>query len=208
MAWFIFSEVCFFAAFFAALFYARIVATTNLGGSGDRLLTHLLIWPDFKAVWPILANPDPIKYTAPASIMETWGIPAINTLILLSSGGTITVAHWALLKNKRQLMLGAQITTIVLGIIFLSLQAHEYWIAYFEKGLTLASGIYGTTFFMLTGFHGLHVTVGTIGLVVILYRMFKRDFTPKNHFAFEAIAWYWHFVDVVWLFLFIFVYWL
>ncbi len=208
MAWFIFSEVMFFGAFFAALFYSRLISVSVLGGDqAHYYLTHLIFWPNFQAHWPVLNNPNPAAFIAPKAVMETWGIPAINTLILLSSGGTVTIAHWALLKDRRQIMLVAQAATVVLGICFLSMQAHEYTIAYMEKGLTLASGIYGTTFFMLTGFHALHVTVGTIGLSVILYRMFKRDFSPTNHFAFEAIAWYWHFVDVVWLFLFIFVYW-
>ncbi len=209
MAWFIFSEVMFFGAFFAALFYCRLISVPVLsGGQMDYYLTHLINWPNFTPHWPVLSNPNPSAFIAPKSVMETWGIPAINTLILLSSGATVTVAHWALLKNKRSIMLIAQAATILLGMTFLSMQAHEYTIAYLEKGLTLASGIYGTTFFMLTGFHALHVTVGTIGLCVIFYRMLKRDFSPTNHFAFEAIAWYWHFVDVVWLFLFIFVYWM
>lgn len=209
MAWFIFSEVMFFGAFFAALFYARLISVPVLGGEqAHYYLTHLINWPNFTAQWPVLSNPNPNAFTAPNGVMETWGIPAINTLILLSSGATITVAHWALLKSKRHIMLMAQAVTILLGLTFLGMQAHEYTIAYMEKGLTLASGIYGTTFFMLTGFHALHVTVGTIGLCVILYRMFKHDFSPTNHFAFEAIAWYWHFVDVVWLCLFVLVYWL
>ena len=140
--------------------------------------------------------------------MGAWGLAAINTLVLLTSGITITWAHWALKLNKRhQLVLGLALT-VALGITFLILQAHEYYDAYTELGLTLDAGIYGTTFFMLTGFHGLHVTIGTLMLIVILLRSMKGHFTPERHFAFEAVAWYWHFVDVVWLFLFIFVYWL
>ncbi|EKD73936.1 MAG: hypothetical protein ACD_45C00136G0002 [uncultured bacterium] len=208
MCWFIFSEVMFFGAFFGALFFVRVISVPSLSGSGSDIVSHLLLWPSFKATWPLIANPDPATYMAPQSVMETWGIPAINTLILLSSGATVTVAHWALLKDRRKTMLLGQLATILLGMSFLFLQGHEYTIAYLEKGLTLGSGIYGTTFFMLTGFHGLHVTIGTIGLCVILYRMLKRDFTPHNHFAFEAVSWYWHFVDVVWLLLFVFVYWL
>ena len=137
-----------------------------------------------------------------------WGIAAINTAILLTSGVTITVAHFSLLKNKYRMMVAAQVATILLGLLFLVLQVKEYMEAYFEMGLTLASGIYGTTFFMLTGFHGLHVTIGVICLSVILYRMLRRDFNSHQHFAFEAVSWYWHFVDVVWLLLFVFVYWL
>lgn len=207
MCWFIFSEVMFFGAFFGALFYVRLYAVPLLSGQYN-VLSHLVLWPNFKATWPLLQNPNPFSYVGPASVMAAWGIPAVNTFILLTSGVTITIAHWSLLKNKRYLMLVAQFATILLGISFLIMQAHEYGEAYLHKGLTLASGIYGTTFFMLTGFHGLHVTIGTIGLMVIFYRMLKYDFNTHNHFAFEAISWYWHFVDVVWLFLFVFVYWL
>ncbi len=207
MCWFIFSEVMFFSAFFGALLYVRIYGLPTLGGVTSHIASHVVLWPAFHLTWPLLANPSP-GVAGPGSVMDTWGIPAINTLILLSSGGTMTVAHWALLKNRFKIMVSFQFFTILLGISFLFMQAHEYGEAYFQKGLTLASGIYGTTFFMLTGFHGLHVTIGTIGLIVILYRMLKHDFNPHNHFAFEAVAWYWHFVDVVWLFLFIFVYWL
>ncbi len=206
MCWFIFSEVMFFSAFFGALFYVRIFVLPALGGEAN--VTHIVLWPSFNSAWPLFHNPSPGSYTAPQSVMEAWGIPAINTLVLLTSGATITLAHWALLKNHRRTMLIAQFITILLGVSFLFLQANEYGVAYFEKGLTLASGIYGSTFFMLTGFHGLHVTIGTIGLCVILYRMFKEDFTPQRNFAFEAISWYWHFVDIVWLLLFVFVYWI
>lgn len=206
MCWFIFSEVMFFGAFFGALFYVRVIAIPELGGASSHVTSHVLLWPQFKASWPLLTNPG--GFAGPQSVMNTWGLPALNTLILLTSGATITVAHWAVLKNKRATMLIAQLITILLGISFLICQGFEYHEAYMEKGLTLGSGIYGTTFFMLTGFHGLHVTIGTIGLCVVLYRMFIRDFSPHNHFAFEAVSWYWHFVDVVWLLLFVFVYWL
>jgi cytochrome c oxidase subunit 3 len=208
MCWFIFSEVMFFGAFFGALFYVRLFIIPVLGGDESHFVTHLVLWPQFKGLWPILTNPNAAGFIGPKSIMEPWGIPAINTGILLSSGVTITIAHFSLLKNHRKTMLYSQLATIILGFSFLLFQAHEYTIAYLEKGLTLGSGIYGTTFFMLTGFHGLHVTIGTIGLIVIFYRMLKNDFNSHNHFAFEAISWYWHFVDVVWLLLFIFVYWL
>lgn len=208
MAWFIFSEVMFFAAFFGALFYVREWAVPWLGGEKGFALTQYLLWPNFKATWPLLVNPDPSLFVGPHSVMETWDIPAINTLILLSSGVTITIAHWGLMKNKRLQLIGWLAATITLGIVFLTLQAREYILAYTEKGLTLGSGIYGTTFFMLTGFHGLHVTLGTIMLITMLCRSILGHFKPKNHFAFEAVAWYWHFVDVVWLFLFVFVYWL
>ena len=208
MCWFIFSEVMFFGAFFGALFYVRLVVMPILGGQSTHVASHVLLWPSFQDVWPLLKNPNPSSFSGPQSVMEAWGIPAINTLILLTSGLTVTIAHWSLIKNRRKTMLLFQLITALLGVSFLVMQGHEYAVAYLEKGLTLGSGIYGTTFFMLTGFHGLHVTIGTIGLTVILYRMWGRDFNPHNHFAFEAVAWYWHFVDVVWLFLFVFVYWL
>lgn len=208
MLWFIFSEVMFFGVFFGALFYVRAFVVPSLAGSGDEILSHLLLWPQFQAKWPILQNPDQSVFAAPRDYMHAWGIPALNTLVLLTSGVTVTIAHWALLKEHRKTMLISQFLTVLLGASFLALQAHEYTEAYLNMGLTLGSGIYGTIFFMLTGFHGLHVTVGTIGLIIIFYRMLRGDFTPDNHFAFEAVSWYWHFVDVVWLLLFVFVYWM
>ncbi len=207
MAWFIFSEVMFFAAFFGALFYAREFSVPWLGGEGDRGSSHLL-WPNFQAVWPLLNTPDPALFPAPKDIIGAWGIPALNTLILLTSGVTITIAHWGLVKKNRILLNIGLLFTIMLGLTFLYFQAHEYYEAYHHYNLTLKSGIYGSTFFMLTGFHGAHVTVGTIMLIVIFLRCLKGHFSPEHHFAFEAVAWYWHFVDVVWLFLFVFVYWL
>jgi cytochrome c oxidase subunit 3 len=206
MCWFIFSEVMFFGAFFSALFYVRLFVIPSLGEATS--LNHILLWPHFSATWPLLKNPSPSAFIGPSSVMAAWGIPTINTLILLTSGATITVAHYCLLKNYHRIMIAAQTVTILLGMAFLILQAKEYGEAYFTKGLTLASGIYGSTFFMLTGFHGLHVTIGTIGLCVILYRMLTRDFDAHHHFAFQGVSWYWHFVDVVWLFLFVFVYWI
>ena len=208
MCWFIFSEVMFFGTFFGALFYVRIFIVPWLGGVGHGSMTHLLLWPNFYAGWPMFKTPDPSLFVGPKSVMETWGIPAINTFLLLSSGATITVAHWALVKHKRALAITFQAFTVILGISFLSMQAHEYFLAYTVKGLKLSSGIYGSTFFLLTGFHAMHVTLGTICLIVILWRLCKNDFTRKTHFAFEAVAWYWHFVDVVWLCLFVFVYWI
>lgn len=207
MTWFIFSEVMFFAAFFGALFYARNFSVPWLGGLGDKTSTHLL-WPEFKATWPLLANPNPELFKGPKEIIGAWGIPALNTLILLTSGATITFAHWGLIRKHRHWLMIGLFLTIALGITFLCFQAHEYHEAYQDYGLTLGSGIYGSTFFMLTGFHGAHVTIGTIMLIIIFLRCLKGHFTPEHHFAFEAVAWYWHFVDVVWLFLFVFVYWL
>lgn len=207
MIWFIFSEVMFFAAFFGALFYARNIAVPWLGGAGDKAYTTLL-WPHFQAAWPLLKNPDPALFPGPHSTMHTWGIPALNTFLLLSSAVTLTWAHWALLKNARTQLIIGLILTITLGATFLGFQAYEYALAYDHYNLTLGSGIYGSTFFMLTGFHGAHVTLGSIMLLIILLRCIKGHFSPEHHFGFEAVAWYWHFVDVVWLFLFIFVYWL
>ncbi|WP_419419812.1 cytochrome c oxidase subunit 3 [Legionella sp. D16C41] len=207
MTWFIFSEVCFFGAFFGALFYTRYWVVPMLGGEINPI-THYLLWSDFKATWPLLINPNNQIFAGANEGMGAWGLAAINTLILLTSGATITWAHWALKLNKRKQLVVAMAFTITLGILFLLLQSYEYHEAYTEMNLTLDAGIYGTTFFMLTGFHGLHVTIGTIMLIVILVRCIKGHFTPERHFAFEAVAWYWHFVDVVWLFLFVFVYWL
>ena len=205
--WFIFSEFMFFAVLFGALFYTRVIALPWLGGAGNGFLTNILLWPHFQASWPLFHTPNPAEFLGPKAAMETWQIPALNTLILLSSGVTITIAHWGVLRNKRRLAIAAQALTLLLGISFLYFQIHEYGIAYIEKGLKLSSGIYGTLFFILTGFHGLHVTLGSIMLAVILVRLIKGHFDPVHHFAFEAVAWYWHFVDVVWLLLFCFVYW-
>ncbi|KTD31535.1 cytochrome c oxidase subunit 3 [Legionella israelensis] len=207
MCWFIFSEVCFFAAFFGALFFARFWSVPLLGGEVHPI-THYTLWADFKATWPLLTNPDNQTFVGAKEAMGAWGLAAINTLILLTSGATITWAHWALKLNKQKQLIIGMSCTIALGVLFLILQGYEYHEAYTEMGLTLDAGIYGTTFFMLTGFHGLHVTIGTIMLIVILIRCVKGHFTPERHFAFEGVAWYWHFVDVVWLFLFVFVYWL
>lgn len=208
MVWFIFSEVMFFATFFGVLFYIRVITLPQMAGEAYGSLTHIMLWPAFKNVWPLLHTPDPSLFLGPKGVMETWDIPALNTLILLTSGGTITAAHWYLVKEKMNMAAVWQGITVLLGMTFLYFQIHEYGIAYSEKGLTLGSGIFGSTFFMLTGFHGFHVTLGTIMLICIFFRILKGHFTAKHHFAFEAVAWYWHFVDVVWLGLFIFVYWL
>lgn len=206
MGWFIFSEVMFFAAFFGALFYARSMSVPWLGGeSSHGVLTNSILWPQYEADWPTNGPADIGGFFTP---MHTWGLPAINTLILLSSGVTITWAHWGLVEGNRSQLIKGLAATVALGVLFLFLQAVEYHEAYKELNLTLGSGIYGSTFFMLTGFHGLHVTIGAIMLTVILFRSMAGHFTPQHHFAFEAAAWYWHFVDVVWLGLFIFVYWM
>ncbi|MEJ2059449.1 MAG: cytochrome c oxidase subunit 3 [Gammaproteobacteria bacterium] len=205
MFWFIFSEVMFFGAFFGALFYTRIYSIPWLGGEGYGHLTKELLWPSYSSAWP---SNGPAAVGGQYTPMEAWGIPAINTLILLTSGATITWAHWGLKENKRKVLALGLFVTVALGISFLILQAYEYTHAYEKLNLTLHTGIYGSTFFMLTGFHGLHVTIGAIMLTVMLVRVLRGHFTPKHHFAFEAASWYWHFVDVVWLLLFIFVYWM
>ena len=205
MSWFIFSEVMFFAAFFGALFYARMIAVPWLGGQGSGVETHNWLWQSFQAIWP---TNGPKNIGGSFEPMPAWGLPALNTLILLSSGATVTWAHFALKQNNRRNLIRGLLATVVLGFLFVILQATEYIHAYKEMNLTLGSGIYGSTFFMLTGFHGLHVTLGAIMLTVILMRSIQGHFTPEHHFGFEAAAWYWHFVDVVWLGLFIFVYWL
>jgi cytochrome c oxidase subunit 3 len=208
MGWFILSEVMFFAAFFGALFYARVLSVPWLSGEGHGVVTHQFLWPAFKASWPMAVMPNPTNFTAYKDTVPAFGVPAVNTLILLTSGLTVTFAHWALKKAQRTHLSAWLAATVALGALFVYLQAGEYHHAYTELSLKLSSGIYGSTFFMLTGFHGFHVTMGTVMLAVILFRSLKGHFTKNDHFAFEAVAWYWHFVDVVWLGLFIFVYWL
>ena len=208
MSWFILSEVAFFAAFFGALFYARVLSVPWLG-SGE---TMAQLWPNFVASWPS-GSPGVEQVSGPGSThkftpMGAWGIPAINTLLLLTSGATLTWAHWGLLKNKRSQLVWGMVLTILLAVTFIGFQAYEYYHAYNDLGLTMGAGIYGATFFMLTGFHGFHVMLGTAMLTVILVRSMKGHFKPESHFGFEGVAWYWHFVDVVWLGLFVFVYWL
>ena len=205
MAWFIFSEVMFFSAFFGALYYARELSLPWLGGEGSRMATNIVLWPQFENIWP---SNGPINAGGDFTLMKAGGIPALNTLILLTSGLTVTWAHHGLKEqNRNQLILGL-IATVLLGFLFVGLQAYEYMHAYSELNLKLTTGIYGSTFYMLTGFHGFHVTLGAIMLTVILFRCMKGHFSGDNHFGFEAVAWYWHFVDVVWLGLFVFVYWL
>lgn len=221
MGWFIFSEVMFFAAFFGALFYIRNFAMPWLAGEGDRAVeTGTILWPGFENVWPMMTTPDMAANGAAATVLGpdknmsvsevasiwTW-LPFWNTTVLLTSSVTVHFAHSAIKANNRQLFnrwLGA---TVALGILFLILQVVEYWEAYQHMGLTLESGVYGTTFFMLTGFHGAHVTLGTFMLLVMWLRsVLKGHFKSDDQFGFEAASWYWHFVDVVWLGLFIFVY--
>lgn len=205
MSWFIFSEVMFFAAFFGALFYARVFSIPWLGGEGDRGSSNML-WEGFQATWPLLNTPDPAAYPAPEGTIGPWGLPLINTILLVTSSFTATLAHHALKANHRNKVKTWLGVTIGLALVFVCVQGYEYAHAYQDLNLTLQSGIYGSTFFMLTGFHGAHVILGTLMLIIMLIRINKGHFTAENHFGFEASAWYWHFVDVVWLGLFVFVY--
>ena len=204
MGWFIFSEVMFFAAFFGALFYVRMFAIPWLGGEGTKGPTALL-WPEFTAHWPLLSPPDP-SIAGPAQVFSPWHLPLVNTLILISSSITLTVAHEALKEGHRKICRNWLAGTVLLGLTFIVIQGVEYYEAYAHYGITLEAGIYGATFFILTGFHGVHVIVGTLILIVMLMRVIRHHFTPEDHFGFEASCWYWHFVDVVWVGLFLFVY--
>lgn len=204
MAWFIFSEVMFFAAFFGALFYVRTFALPWLDGEGAKGVASLL-WPDFTASWPLL-NPPDSSIAGPTDTFSPWHLPLVNTLILVSSSITLTVAHEALKEGLRATARNWLAGTVLLGLCFITIQGVEYYEAYAHYGITLEAGIYGATFFMLTGFHGLHVIIGTIILAVMLARVLQGHFTGEDHFGFEAAAWYWHFVDVVWIGLFLFVY--
>ncbi len=206
MSWFIFSEVMFFGAFFGALFWTRVHVLPNLGS-----LENAVLWPDFKAVWPssgVGITGSPANIVEPFTTMGPWPIPTINTLLLLSSGVTLTIAHHALIAGHRARTIFFMWVTVLLGATFLGFQAYEYVHAYSELNLKLSSGAYGSTFYMLTGFHGFHVFIGTLMLLFITIRLMKGHFTPQRHFGFEGAAWYWHFVDVVWLGLYIVVYWL
>jgi cytochrome c oxidase subunit 3 len=202
MSWFIFSEVMFFAAFFGALFYARVIAVEWLGGASNNAMTNEVLWPHFEAMWPLTETPGGTTTQA----MGWLGLPLYNTIILIVSSFTCHFAHVGLEKgNRTQLKVWLAIT-IILGCIFLYLQGAEYVYAYQDLGLKLDSGVYGNTFYLLTGFHGMHVTLGTLMLIVMFFRVMKGHFSHDNQFAFQATSWYWHFVDVVWVCLFIFVY--
>lgn len=201
MIWFIFSEVMFFGAFFGALFYARVFSIPWLGGEDPA--TSQFIWDSVVLSWPT-AGPGFLDLDF--QVMGAWGLPAINTAILLTSGVTLTIAHHAIKEDHHARVVWGLVATILLGVLFLGIQMYEYVHAYQDLNLRLDTGIYGSTFFMLTGFHGLHVLLGAVMLAVMLVRVLKRHFTADDHFGFEAAAWYWHFVDVVWLLLFVFVY--
>jgi len=164
MFWFIFSEVMFFAAFFGALFYARNMAAPWLGGESNNFFTNLLLWNGYESTWP---TNGPGNVGGDFEAMGPFGLPLINTAILLTSSATLTIAHHAIVHGQRNLMKVFLAATFILGYIFVFLQAEEYIEAYQHMNLKLTSGIYGSTFFMLTGFHGMHVTIGAIMLTVI-----------------------------------------
>jgi cytochrome c oxidase subunit 3 len=199
MGWFIFSEAIFFGAFFGALFYIRWHAVPDLASGETSEL-----WPGFKGTWPTI-GPGIEGHLTP---MRATGVPLINTLILLTSAGTLLWAHRGLQKGNRRQLTWGLFATVALGVVFLGLQLGEHYHAYTRSGLTLGSGAYGATFFLLTGFHGLHVAIGATVLSVILWRSLRGDFTPDNQFAFQAASWYWQFVDVIWLLMYMLVYWL
>jgi cytochrome c oxidase subunit III len=206
MSWFIFSEVMFFGAFFSALYWTRLHSVPNLAS-----LENALLWPDFKSIWPSVQagiTASPAGVVEPFTTMGPWPLPTINTALLLSSGVTLTIAHHALLAGKRARAIAFMWLTVILGATFMCVQAYEYMHAYSDLNLKLSSGVYGSTFYMLTGFHGFHVFVGMLMLLFITIRLMKGHFTTERHFGFEGAAWYWHFVDVVWLGLYIVVYWL
>ena len=206
MSWFIFSEIMFFFAFFGTLFYIRMFAVPWLAGEGDGASTHEYLWPNFVAEWPLMSTPDNETFPGPDAVVDPFHLPLLNTLLLVASSITLTIAHHALRKNERTKVKAWLIATLILGFAFLFFQVEEYIEAYNDLGLTLSAGIYGSTFFILTGFHGAHVTLGAIMLTVMLVRIYRGHFEAEKHFAFEAASWYWHFVDVVWIGLFIFVY--
>jgi len=162
-----------------------------------------LLWGGYNSAWPTAG---PGQVGGEFQTIPAWGLPLLNTLILLTSGVTLTIAHHALKAAQRTQVLIWLGITVLLGCLFLFFQAEEYIHAYTALNLTLGSGIYGSTFFMLTGFHGAHVFLGTLMLAIMWLRVAKGHFSKDDHFAFEAAAWYWHFVDVVWLALFLFVY--
>ncbi|MGI4779547.1 MAG: cytochrome c oxidase subunit 3 [Janthinobacterium lividum] len=206
MSWFIFSEVMFFGAFFTALWWTRTHSLPALGS-----LDNALLWPNFKAVWPSVGagmTGSPADIVEPFQTVGPFWLPTINTALLLSSGVTLTIAHHALRAGHRAQCVRFMWLTVLLGSVFLCVQGYEYHHLYTELNLKLNSGAYGSTFFMLTGFHGLHVFIGTLMLLFITLRLQKGHFTPERHFGFEGAAWYWHFVDVVWLGLYVLVYWL
>jgi len=205
MVWFIFSEVCFFAALFGTLFYVRTMSVPWLGGEGDKGSSNML-WECFNTMWPLIDTPDPQQFPPMTGEVDPWHIPFYNTCLLVASSVFIHWAESAMHKGERQKMIGWLAMTLIFGFIFLYLQGVEYHEAWTELALTLNSGIYGSTFYLLTGFHGMHVSLGVIMVSVVFFRTLKGHFSKEDEFGFMAASWYWHFVDVVWIILFIFVY--
>ena len=206
MSWFIFSEVMFFGAFFTALWWARSHSVPALGS-----LDNSMLWPGFKAIWPSAAvgvTASPAGTIEPFTTMTPFWLPTINTALLLTSGVTLTIAHHALVAGNRAKTIAFMWMTVILGTLFLFVQGYEYYHAYHDLNLKMTSGIFGSTFYMLTGFHGFHVFIGMLMLLFITLRLQKGHFTSERHFGFEGAAWYWHFVDVVWLGLYIVIYWM
>lgn len=176
MLLFIFSELLFFISFFWAFFHSALAPTPEIG-----------------SLWPPLG----------IETINAWGIPLLNTIILLSSGATITWAHHSIVFGDRKNAILSLIITIFLAFFFTLIQTYEY----IESSFSISDSVYGSTFFLITGFHGIHVIVGTIFILVSTFRLINHHFTRQHHFGFEAAAWYWHFVDVIWLFLFVTIYW-
>ena len=227
MFWFIFSEVMFFFAFFGALFYVRTLSGPWLGGEGEGGRMNGLLWEGFSFSWPLMETPQEAVGGAATQLIANNGsftsaetslsfadahawwawLPMWNTIVLLTSSFTCHLAHVGILGGNKKKFNFWLTVTVALGILFLILQYMEYHEAYVEFGLTLNAGTYGSTFFMLTGFHGFHVFMGMTMLLIQLVRSIKGGhFTASDHFGFEASSWYWHFVDVVCVFLFLFVY--
>jgi cytochrome c oxidase subunit III len=227
MFWFIFSEVMFFFAFFGALFFLRNLVGPWLAGEGEGGRMNGMLWKGFEFSWPLLQTPQQAVGGAESQLMANNGtfigahasmsfadahvwwkwLPLWNTIILLSSSFTCHLAHTGILNGNRAKFNLWLTITVLLGMTFLYFQGMEYHEAYTEYGLKLNAGVYGSTFFMLTGFHGFHVFMGmTMLLIQLLRSVVGKQFTATDHFGFEASSWYWHFVDVVWVFLFLFVY--
>jgi cytochrome c oxidase subunit 3 len=173
-AWFIIAEVALFGALFTALLYARFLAVPWVGGAGDEDFTRQLLWPGFQPQWPLLQTPDAERFVTPLRTVKMWGTPLVITLVLLLSAYCITWAQWGVQRNKQKQLVNGVAATLLLGAVFLGLQGREFWLAYTEYNLQLDSGIYGATFYLLTGVHALHVTIGMIIVGVIARGLHQR----------------------------------
>lgn len=208
MIWFFVTEIFLFGIFMAALFYARVISVPGLAGIGNSqdFLTHIMFWPNFKDVWPLLTNPNPVAYPGSTGTVDPWHVPLLNTIVMLLSAVSVTFAYRFLKRSNRTGAVIGLSVTIVLGLIFVFMQAQEFLLAHNEYGLKLSSGIYGSTFFMLVGLHTAHVIVGLLMLAVMLLRTIKGHFNAKDNFGFKATLWFWQFITVIWLITFVFVY--